>query len=260
MSHEDYKEMIPAHAISALGSADDSALTDHLAQCAECQKELDAWQQTAASLALSSSPVEPSPLVRQRILSQIRSEREEAPSPKVIPFKPQERNIWSSFGSLGAIAAALLFVLMLVYLIVLLRENREMRKEVQGLVAENQSIQQDLKLVKLLQKPGTKIMELSGTSAAPDATAKLAFDQSGHAMVMTDGLPATPAGKEYQLWYMVAGKPMRGKTFSTDSHGKGMLEDQLPPVALNAVAFAVTLEPQGGSESPTMPIYLRSSS
>jgi anti-sigma-K factor RskA len=261
MSHEDYKEMIPAHAMSALDSADDRALTNHLAQCAECQKELDDWQQTAAGLALSSSPAEPSVLVRQRILSQIRAEREESATPKVIPFKSPERNIWSSFGSLGAIAAAVLFVLMLGYLIVLLRENRAMRNELQGLFAENQKIQQDLKLVKLLQTPGTKVMELSATSAAPGATAKLAFDQSGHAMVMTDGLPAAPAGKEYQLWYMVAGKPpMRGKTFSTDSHGKGMLEDQLPPVALNATGFAVTLEPQGGSESPTMPIYLRSSS
>jgi len=259
MSHEDYKEMIPAHAISALDSADDRALTDHLAQCAECQKELYDWQQTAASLALSSFPAEPSPVVRQQILLQIRAEREESATSKVIPFKSTQKNIWSSFGSLGAIAAAVLFVLMLGYLIVLLRENRAMRDQLQGMLAENQKIQQDLKLVKLVQTPGTKVMELSGTPAAPGATAKLAFDQTGHAMVMTDGLPAAPSGKEYQLWFLVAGKPpMRGKTFSTDSQGKAMMEDQLPPVALNGVGFAVTLEPQGGSESPTMPIFLHS--
>ena len=258
MSHEDYKEMIPAHAISALDSADDRALTDHLAQCAECQKELYDWQQTAASLALSSFPAEPSPLVRQEILSKIRAEREESTTPRVIPFKSTQKNIWSSCGSLGAIAAAVLVLVLAGYLFVLWRENRTMRNQLQRLLAENQKTQ---RLMTLLQTPGTKVMELSGTSAAPSATAKLAFDQTGHAMVMADGLPAAPGGKEYQLWFLVAGKPpMRGKTFSTDSQGKAMMEDQLPPVALNGVGFAVTLEPQGGSESPTMPIFLHSSS
>jgi anti-sigma-K factor RskA len=258
MSHEDYKEMIPAHALSALDWTDDRALTDHLAQCAECQQELNEWQQAAAAVALSASPAEPSPLVRQRILSQIRSERDESITPKVVPFKTQI-NVWSSLGSLGAIAAAVLIVLLMGYLILLWRENRAMRNELQTLVHANQTIQQDLKMVKMLQTPGTKLMELNGTAVAPGAFAKLAYDQSGHAMVMTKGLPAPPAGKEYQLWFIVADKPpMRGRTFSTDSQGKGMLEDQVPDVALKSAVFAVTLEPQGGSASPTMPIYLRS--
>ena len=123
----------------------------------------------------------------------------------------------------------------------------------------NQRVQDDLKWATFLQTRGTKLMELNGTAAVPGASAKLAYNQTGHAMVMTSGLPTPPAGKEYQLWFIVADKPpMRGKTFSTDSHGKGMMEDQLPDVALKSAIFAVTLEPQGGSASPTMPMYLRS--
>src|ERR1044071_3832355 len=147
MSHEDYKEMIPAHALSALDWTDDRALTDHFAQCVECRQELNEWAQTAAALALSSSPAEPSLLVRERILSQIRSERDESITPKIVPFKPPQKNIWGSFGSLGAVAAAVLFVLLLGYLFLLWRENRAMRQEVQTLVQENQIIQQDLKMV-----------------------------------------------------------------------------------------------------------------
>jgi len=259
MSHEDYKEMIPAHALSALDWADDRAITDHLTQCVECRDELNEWQQTAAVMALSASPAEPSPLVRQQILSQIRSERDDSIVPKIVPFKSPQKNIWSSFGSLGAIAAVVVFALLVGYLFLVWRENRAMRQELQTLRQENQRIQDDLRMVKWLQRPGTKLMELNGTASAPGAFAKVALDQSGRAMVMTSGLPAPPAGKEYQLWYIVADKPpMRGKTFSTDSHGKGMLEDQLPDVALKSAAFAVTLEPQGGSDSPTMPMYLRS--
>ena len=259
MSHEDYKEMIPAHALSALDSTDDRALSDHLAQCVECRQELNDWQQTAAAVVLTASPAEPSPLIRERILSQIRSERDESIIPKVIPFKQPQKNIWSSFGSLGAVAAAVLFVFLLGYAFLLWRENRAIRQEVETLRQANQKVQEDLKWAIILQKPGSKLMELNGTTAAPGASAKLAYDQSGHAMVMTSGLPTPPAGKEYQLWFIVGDKPpMRGKTFSTDSHGKGMLEDQLPDVALKSAVFAVTLEPQGGSASPTMPMYLRS--
>jgi anti-sigma-K factor RskA len=258
MSHEDYKEMIPAHALSALDWTDNRALTDHFAQCVECRQELNEWAQTAAAVALSASPAEPSLLVRERILSQIRSERDESITPKIVPFKPQ-KNIWSSFGSLGAVAAVVLFVFLLGYVFLLWRENRALRQEVQTMRQENQRVQEDLEWVRISLKPGTKVMELNGTVAAPGASAKLAYDQSGHAMVMTSGLPTPPAGKEYQLWFIVADKPpMRGKTFSTDSHGKGMMEDQLPDVALKSASFAVTLEPQGGSASPTMPMYLRS--
>jgi anti-sigma-K factor RskA len=259
MSHEDYKEMIPAHALSTLDWTDDRALTDHLAGCVECQHELIVWQQTAAAIALSASAAEPSPLVRQRVLSQIRADHDDSTTPKVIPFKASQRNIWSSLGSLGAVAAVVLFVLMLGYLFLLWRENRAMRQEVQTLAQENQRIQKDLDLARMVQTRGTKLMELNGTAVAPGASAKVVYDQTGHAMVMTNGLPAPPPGKEYQLWFIVADKPpMRGRTFSTDSHGKTMLEDQLPEVALKSAVIAVTLEPQGGSNSPTMPIYLRS--
>src|SRR6185295_10507818 len=143
MSHQDYKEMIPAHALSALDWTDDRELTDHLAQCVECRQELNEWQLTSAAVALTASPADPSLLVRERILSQIRSERDESITPKIVPFKPPQKNIWSSFGSLGAIAAAVLLVFMLVYVFLLWRENRALRGEVETLVEQNQRIQKD---------------------------------------------------------------------------------------------------------------------
>src|SRR5690349_6652703 len=123
MSHEDYKEMIPAHALSTLDWTDDRVLNEHLAQCVECQKELNEWQETAAFVALSAPPAEPSPSVRERILSRVRADREDSTIPKVIPFKAAQKNIWSSLGSLGAVAAAILFVLLIGYLFLLWREN-----------------------------------------------------------------------------------------------------------------------------------------
>ena len=61
MVHEDYKEMIPARALSALDAAEARALNEHLENCAECRKELEEWEATAAALAFAADPVEPSP-------------------------------------------------------------------------------------------------------------------------------------------------------------------------------------------------------
>jgi len=81
MVHEAYKEMIPARALSALDAAEAQTLNEHLENCDECRKELEEWQATAATLSLTSDPVEPSPAVRERILDEVRKDLSSAPSP-----------------------------------------------------------------------------------------------------------------------------------------------------------------------------------
>jgi anti-sigma-K factor RskA len=98
--------------------------------------------------------------------------------------------------------------------------------------------------------------QLSGTSVAPGAHAMIAYDKSGHAMLMAKGLPAAPTGMAYQLWYIKDNKKMPGKVFTPDAAGNGSMEDQMPNVALGNAVFAITLEPSTGMSSPTGAIYL----
>jgi len=265
MKHEDYKEMIPARALSALDTAEDRVLSEHLLECAECSHELDSWQATAAALALGAEPAEPSPQVRERILSQLGGDTVNVASSKVIPFEPARKNIWSSFGSLGAIAATVVFAALVVYVVVLWRENRAIQKQMAELKTRvektEQKLEEQTKFAQLLLKPGARMAELKGMTIASGATAKLAYDASGHAMIMSEGLPAPPEGKQYQLWFIIGGKPpMPGKTFSTDSQGNGVMEDQVPAEAMNSAVFAITLERKGGVRSPEGPMYLKSGS
>ena len=264
MSHDDYREMLPARALSALDAAEDRVLTNHLDECAECRRELDDWQATTAGLAFEAPPLEPSAQVRERILGQVRSATVEASSSKVIPFVQPRKNIWSSFGSLGAIAASILFVGLLVYVVLLWKENRALQSQIATLSAENTKVNKELELnaaaVKLISSPGAKMAELGATPMAPGATAKIAFDKTGHAMLMAQGLPAAPADMEYQLWFIVGKEKMPGKTFRTDGSGSGVLIDQVPAAAMNSAVFAITVEPKGGVTSPTGQIYLVSRS
>ena len=49
MAHADYKEMLLAHALSALDASEAQALNEHLAGCPECRKELADWEKTASA-------------------------------------------------------------------------------------------------------------------------------------------------------------------------------------------------------------------
>ena len=246
MVHDDYKEMIPARALSALDAAEAHALNDHLSECAECRTELEEWEATAAALGVSAKPMEPSPEVRERLLNEV---RKELSVPQVIPFRSATRNIWTSFGSLGAIAAVILATALIVGLVVLWRENNALQEQ----LANTQEFQQ------LVNTPGARMTELKGTDVGAGAIAKLVYDNNGRAMLLAGNLPSVPQGKAYQLWFIVGNNPpMPGKTFVPDSEGKGVLKDQMPEAALNSAVFAITLEPAGGFPAPTGKIYLSS--
>lgn len=286
MTHEDYQELLAANALTALDADDVRALNTHLESCASCRSEMSAWDNTAALLALDTSPVEPRAQVRERILASVRAEDRadnlagnrlrpiaDADHPagasqreaNVLAFEPRRRNIWESLGSFGAIAAAVVFVGLVVSLMVFWQQNRTNQKELARMSAELNQVREQLDherlVVTLLTSPDARMAKLTGTDMAPAAHAMLAYDRNGRAMLMAKGLPAAPRGMAYQLWYIVANKPMPGKVFKTESSGDGTLQDDIPAEAMNAAAvFAVTLEPENGVRAPTGAIYLRSSS
>lgn len=280
MTHEDcetYRELLAAAALTALDAEDARALTTHLESCADCHSEMNAWEDTAAFLALEAKPLEPSALLRERILVSVRAEgrahssnndRAERLVPpkvsqgnsKVLAFERPQRDVWASLRSFGAIAATLVFGALIISLLVLWQQNRATQNELARLATEMQRTKAQLNheraVVELLTSPDAHMAKLAGTNIAPGAHAMLAYDKNGHAMLMAKGLPAAPKGMAYQLWFIAGTRPMPGKVFQTDASGNAMLEDQLPVEALNAATFAVTLEPQAGVAAPTGPMYL----
>jgi len=275
MTHEDYKELLAAKALNALDAADARALATHLEGCSECRSEMVALEDVAALLVYQAEPLEPSTKVRQQLLASVRAEvqagyRHDRVSPDVSQhegnvraFERPARNIWSSLGSFGALAATLAFAALIIGLAVLWHQNRTMQSELARLKAEMVQAQaqreRERAMGELLISPGGHMAKLTGTNVAPDAHAMLAYDKSGHAMLMAKGLPSAPEGMAYQLWYIKDNKKMPGKLFTPDAGGNGMLEDQIPAVAREAAVFAITLEPKSGVQVPTGSIYLVSS-
>jgi len=287
MTHDcdSYKELLAANALTALNAADARTLRTHLESCAACRLEMSGWEDTAALLALEPEPLEPAAQLRDRILASVRAEGRaqgstedysghslEQPVPpeisprdsKVLAFERPPRNVWSSFSNFGAIAAALVFVALIISLLVLWQQNRATQNELARLSTEMRQLGAQLDheraVIALLTSPDAHMAKLAGTNVAPGAHAMLAYDKNGHAMLMAKGLPATPKGMAYQLWYIKDNHKMPGKVFTIDAAGNGILEDEIPTVARDKAVFAITLEPAGGVQVPTGSIYLLSAS
>lgn len=289
--HEDYKEMIAAHALGSLEAAEARELESHLATCAECRAEFDAWQDVSASLVYAAPLAEPSAQLRSRILESVRAQGAKPSSSvavkdngkvkadvvkssptesNVVPFERPARRTWSAASMIGRIAASLAFIALVASLILLWNRNKAMRQEMARATDQLERAQGDLRREReilarereareLISSPESRIMSLAGTEMATRARAKFVYDRkTGRAMLMADDLPPAPAGKAYQLWFIAEGKPpMPGQVFNTNADGHGEMRDLLPEEARSATVFAVTLEPSNGVPAPTGPMYLK---
>ncbi|HEY3027394.1 MAG TPA: anti-sigma factor [Pyrinomonadaceae bacterium] len=279
MVHEDYKEMLALQALDALEETDGPELESHLATCVECRAELSELREASSLLAFAATEVEPPAALRSRILESVHSEnssitadvgREPVATSNVVPLASRlEREPaavgrhWSFAQRFGALAAALAFVALLASLFVLWNRNAALHREIARLANQSAEQQQMLaheqQALALLTAQDAAKLELAGTTMAQKAHAMLAYDRkTGHAMLMVEGLPAAPADKAYQLWFIANGHPMPGKVFTTDSSGNAMMSDEVPAQARQHAVFAVTLEPRSGVDAPTGQMYLLS--
>ncbi len=73
----------------------------------------------------------------------------------------------------------------------------------------------------------------------------------GEAYVSVDGLPAPPKGMQYQLWVMENGKPVDMGVLPNSIANTPAMQKVTKPVT-DGQAFAISLEKEGGSPTPTM--------
>jgi anti-sigma-K factor RskA len=98
-----------------------------------------------------------------------------------------------------------------------------------------------------------KVLRLKGTSKTPTAAMVLAWNAVSK-KVMVDvqsmKLPTNDKQHQYQLWALVGGKPVDMGVFDAPTADTAGVKE-MKSIA-SADAFAVTLEPTGGSVNPTL--------
>ncbi|HMH05136.1 MAG TPA: anti-sigma factor, partial [Terriglobales bacterium] len=74
---------------------------------------------------------------------------------------------------------------------------------------------------------------------------------------LASNMPALPSRKAYELWLIPTnGAPIPAGVFKPDAHGSATVIEPPLPAGVEAKAFAITVEPEEGSTTPTMPIVM----
>ena len=219
---------------------------------AEVKAAFEEAQKTLEDLATAQAITPPSDL-KSTIWNKIQQEQIvesiETPVIKVEKAETKTKNTnWQKY----AIAASVLFLISIIGNFIWIDDISKSKKEIAALQIQKKS--QDLALqasqekLAILSNPDILIVPLKGVEKHPDSKALVYWDKdSKNVYLNAENLPKAPEGMQYQLWALVDGKPVSAGMYSAEKNTRTILAN-IP----KAQAFAITLEKQGGSESPTM--------
>ena len=175
---------------------------------------------------------------------------------KVVEMKPQN-NIMSYIGWAAA-------VLLLVGIGWQYTQLDSAKNQIASVETQNDTLSKQLNLVKLNQTQtqsmlavvrdqNNTVVALGGQAVSPESKAKVYWNQATQSVyVDAAGLPEPPEGFVYQVWALKL-NPLTPTSIGLLDNFKGN-ESRLFAVsnATEAEAFGITLEPAGGSVSPTL--------
>lgn len=153
---------------------------------------------------------------------------------------------------LGAIAAVagIALVAMIFWNISLRSDVGALEDQLQAIQGENSSLR---------ESANATVYQLLPTENAPqNAHAQAWFSIQGSGVLSVANMSQLEDGTVYQFWYVTDSptNPVPGGTFTVDENGQGFM---LIPADVDGVtSIAVSVEPEGGSSSPTGTVLLSS--
>jgi anti-sigma-K factor RskA len=223
ISHDEMLDSVAAYALGALSPQEAQIVAEHLQTCEQCREEYRLLGPAVTAVAYTaeactdsrSGAVAASPLLKARVMKQVRGDAERRPRPRS----------WA----IGALLAACVALALLDYSL-----TRQVNHDRTLATAKDQTIA-DL--------------------AAADAQRHRFRDgavvtHDDRLYIVLQNLPAPPRGKVYQAWTLAKGEH-RVAPSVTFAPGGATTVVRLPEAAAGIAAVAVSVEPAGGSKQPT---------
>lgn len=232
----------------------------------EIKEELTSLQSSIEQLVLKTAVPVPSHL-KDKIIDKIKREAQEPLLKKVSSTETKVISINRSNHTFKYLAVAC-FAGIIALGVYISKINNAATELEQKLVAEK-SITKELESLSdltneqlaFLKHNATNKVIMNGTEAHPEMLATVFCNTTSEKVMMeVQNLPETAKNKQYQLWAIIEGVPTDMGLFDVNSTKSGLIDVSFAhiktPIDMssvnNAVAFAVTLEPKGGSKTPTM--------
>lgn len=290
MDHQGIKDLLSLAALDQLEPDDTASLQEHLRDgCDECEAELRALRETAAALAFSLEAPAPASAVgsEERIWARLEARlRPSAPPPRLgarvrdLARRPPSRGRVGAWRTATAVLAAgvVAFALYAGRLNdQLQRAHADQRRALAAIDSQVADLRTQLtsahdevgalqhvlneraRLERVLSAPDLRLTRLAPLAPAPGAGAIVAVSVAHKtALLQANGLPATPAGKTYQLWWITREQgPVAAGLFQAEQGRSVIAPVVMPPAGEHVLLSAVTLEPAGGVSKPTGAMYLK---
>jgi anti-sigma-K factor RskA len=172
---------------------------------------------------------------------------------KVIDMKPSSKTSYLGWAAsiVMLLGAAFMYFQMNSSKSVLENQNKELQNSVTTLDAKKKATES---ILDVIRDQNNTVVALAGQAVSPTSYAKAYYNKTTKEVYIdAAGLPKPPNGMVYQIWALKL-KPVLTPTsigllenFVADDTKVFKVEN-----AENAEAFGITLEPAGGSKSPTM--------
>jgi len=253
----DVKEYIASgilelYVAGALSPEENLEVQHYAIQYPEIQKEIEAIENAVLELTEAASPKMP-----ENSFAKIKAELDD-----VIPFTPEaSKSSGTPWGSYLGWAASVLLALGLFWMYT---ENNKLKNEIELTNQERQSLEDILSdtqaeitskelLLQEIRDKDVSVIALGGQVVSPSSYAKAYWNKEEQKVIIdAQGLPEPPEGFTYQVWSLKL-DPLTPTSigllddFASQDNKLFTLEN-----ANESEAFGITLEPEGGSETPTL--------
>jgi anti-sigma-K factor RskA len=219
---EHVDELIAGQALYALPPADEERVALHVAECDRCRRQLREAEALAASLAYAVPAADPPPDLRDRVLAAVEPVVEAAPVRPAAPARtlPRRPRTWTWWPRVAAVAVPALAA------------------AVVGLAIWNVSLQDDLS--------GLHSQLFHGRAGNLRGVGNVVVKSDGNATLYAS-IKRAPAGKTYEAWVIRGKVALPAGIFA----GGGTVNLKLTRDAHPGDVIAVTIEPAGGTRTPT---------
>ena len=287
-------EDLALFALGFLAPEDASQIKRHLEECGECRQELADLRGDLAMYALTAETHSPPAMARERLMQQVsREPKQKASTTRVT--EAAAYNSGASYGSnvqeieqrpasnygtrltrddlpqrgvspvvkvlpwLGwAVAAGLAVTVGQA-----LHERDSLRGEVQQSrqqVAEVTAQGAEARRVlDTLNDTAAQRVTLTLSKQTPVPQARATYvPQTGRLVFIASNMEPLEPYKTYELWLIPANghDPISAGTFHPDAKGNASILLPTLPAGVTAKAFGITIEDEGGAQTPTMPIVM----
>lgn len=252
-----FEEFCAGYVLSALNKEENATFKALLQKAnAEQQQFYEDMEAIAAEMAVLYPELEPSAKIKQQLIEMA----------------------WASVNQKGganihylsrfrfAVAASVVFMIVSIGLLFQTQDLNQNLVEKEILISEQTGLIRALEteverkeeLLTILEARDVDLILMDGLDVNPTGYGKVVWDKdNGQALLQVANIPRVPTAKEYQLWFVVNNQPISAGVFAVNNPA----EDSFFKIsefqqAENTGAFAITLEPEGGSPQPTGDMYL----